>query len=109
MRLLIFFDLPQITKHDHYEYSKFIKNLKKLGFMRMQYSIYSRLCIDAAVAKRISTNLKYIAPQKGDIRYLIITEKQYQTIADINNSYSFQEKIINKNRLIIIGGLDDNY
>ncbi len=65
MRLILFFDLPQKTKEDKYNYQKFSKNLKKLGFIRVQFSVYSRLCIDRNVASSLMKNIKLVfLPQK---------------------------------------------
>ena len=74
----------------------------------MQYSVYSKLCINSFVANKTRLKLERTMISKGSIRYLIITEKQYQSIVDINNKFTFQEKIINKNRMLIIGGNNDN-
>lgn len=108
MRIILFFDLPTKTINEQKEYTKFVKVLKGYGFIRMQYSVYTRLCIDASVAKRLATNIRRQAPNKGDIRYLIVTEKQYQSIVDLNSSYTFREKVISADRLLIIGGINGN-
>lgn len=108
MRLILFFDLPQKTKEDKYNYQKFSKNLKEFGFIRVQYSVYSRLCIDRNVASSLMKNIKLVSPINADIRYLIVTEKTYQSMVDLNNSTTLQEKIINKDRLFIFRSKHDH-
>lgn len=108
MRLILFFDLPQQTDNDRRRYRSFVKNLKELGFIRVQYSVYSRLCIDSSVAKSISREIKLVAPKKGDIRYLIVSESNYNSMIDINDRKTFQEKIINMDRLLVFGDYDEN-
>ena len=52
VRLVLFFDLPQETKTDQRHYRQFVKYLKTEGFIRIQYSVYAKLCIN------INVNLK---------------------------------------------------
>ena len=107
MRLILMFDLPVETNHQKGAYRKFIKFLDQDGFIRIQYSVYCKLCInkDSAIteSKRINSN----APSEGEVRYLIITENQYQSIKCINNDYDLQEAITTTDRTLIIGGFND--
>lgn len=75
VRLVLFFDLPQETKTDQRHYRQFVKYLKTEGFIRIQYSVYAKLCINNDSAKTIQKRLKNNVPDNGDIRYLIITER----------------------------------
>ncbi len=102
------FDLPQKEKKDFNNYKKFINFLQKNGYIRIQYSIYTKLCINSFSVKTQINRLKINSPTKGDVRYLIISENQYQNIKQINKNNKLQEKIINEERLLIIGGLDDS-
>ena len=108
MRMIVFFDLPQKTKYDKEQYRKLIKVLKYNGFIMIQYSVYSKLCLNSFVAKKTKNGLERFTPKKGDVRYLIISEKQYQSIRSINNSYTIKEKVINRKRLLIIGGNNED-
>lgn len=107
MRLLLFFDLPTETSMDLKRYRDFIKFLKKDGYMRMQYSVYTKLCINADAAVTVSKRLKKNYPNKGDIRFMVVTENQYQNIEILNKTHRLQEKITNINRMLIIGGDKD--
>lgn len=107
MRLLVFFDLPMVTNEEKRIYRKFTKYLISEGYIRVQYSVFSKLCINVDSAKTYSKRLKLNSPNNGDVRYLIITEKQYQGIVDLNNKHSLQEKITNMNKVYLIGGLNN--
>ena len=106
VRLVLFFDLPQETKTDQRHYRQFVKYLKTEGFIRIQYSVYAKLCINNDSAKTIQKRLKNNMPDNGDIRYLIITERQYQNIVNMNSNYTLQENITTTDRTLIIGGLN---
>lgn len=106
VRLVLFFDLPQETKTDQRHYRQFVKYLKTEGFIRVQYSVYAKLCINNDSAKTIQKRLRNNVPDNGDIRYLIITERQYQNIVNMNSNYTLQENITTTDRTLIIGGLN---
>ncbi|RNM31318.1 CRISPR-associated endonuclease Cas2 [Absicoccus porci] len=107
MRLLIFFDLPVKTKPQIKQYREFIKYLKNDGFIRVQYSVYAKLCINKDCAQTISKRIRLNAPAEGDIRYMIISELQYQHITNINNTHNLDENITTADRTLIIGGLNN--
>lgn len=46
MRILLFYDLPTVTKADRAIFAKFRKNLLKLGFLMIQESIYVKHCFN---------------------------------------------------------------
>lgn len=107
MRLVVFFDVPQDTKQDLLAYKRLIKYFKNNGFIMVQYSIYSKLCINSQSMNCLIKELKMHAPNKGSVRYLPISEKQYISIKDVNNKYSNQECITNMDRILVIGDIDD--
>ncbi len=104
MRLVIFFDLPTMTSQDKREYRELIKFMKENGFIRLQYSIYSKLCINQQATLTAKKRFEKNCPVKGDIRYLVLTEMQYQSIKSISKKYSLTEEVTNNKRLLIIGG-----
>lgn len=107
VRIIIMFDLPTETKNDLREYRRFVKYLKTEGFQMIQYSVYSKLCINSDSANTFSKRLHANIPVNGDIRYMIITERQYQNIVNINNVFSLQEKITTTDRTLMIGGMNN--
>ena len=77
MWLFVFFDLPVGNKAERRAATRFRNFLKDDGFLKLQLSVYARICRgEEAVTKhdsRITRNL----PSKGSIRTLHITERQY--------------------------------
>ncbi len=108
MRLIVMFDLPVQTNKQIKIYREFVKELTIQGYIRIQYSIYAKLCINSDSANTYAKRLQRMAPTEGDIRYLIITETQYQNIVNINNTYSLRERVISKDRTLIIGGMNND-
>ena len=101
MRLLVFFDLPTMTKADKRAYTLFRRFLLQEGYDMLQWSIYGRLVNGADDAekhlKRLSTNL----PQQGSIRYLQISEKQFAGMKNLVGERSYQEKKVNINQMLL--------
>lgn len=107
MRILLFFDLPTENARQRKNYRTFIKYLSNEGYIRVQFSVYSKLCINSSAAETAAKHVLGAAPAEGDIRYLIITENQYLKITNINDTYSLQEKITTTDRTIMIGEMND--
>lgn len=107
MRLILFFDLPVGLAVQRRAYRQFVKFLTSEGYIRIQYSVYAKLCINSDAAQTATKKVLKNCPVEGDIRFLIITEKQYQKIVNVNESYSLQEKITNTHRLIVIGEMNN--
>ena len=103
MRLMVLFDLPTETKLHLKRYRDFVKYLKSEGYIRLQYSVYSKLCINSDSVRTAEKRLLVNAPVEGDVRFLIVTERQFQN----NGSYSLQEQITTTDLTLMIGGLND--
>jgi len=101
MRLIVFFDLPVITKADIRQYNKFRKYLIGQGFVKMQKSVYSKLAINNTQAQAIASNIRKNRPKSGLVQIMTITEKQYQSIEFIVGE-SQNEIIDTLDRLIIL-------
>lgn len=91
MRVLCMFDLPMDTSGEKKAYRVFRKNLISEGFVMMQYSIYVRVCPNRDFAERLEKRIRKYTPEKGNIRILMITEKQYEDIKLIVGSKSVKE------------------
>ena len=107
MRMILFFDLPITTQEGRREYRRFVKYLESDGFIRIQYSVFCKICINSDSAKTLSKRVVRECPVDGDIRFIIVTETQYQSITNVNKTYSLQESITVDDRCIIIGGMND--
>ena len=83
MRLILFFDLPSITKHDLKVYRKFVKLLKENGFSMFQESVYTKLCLNDNVANSTLNVIEQSIPKDGMISCLKLSEKQFSSIINI--------------------------
>lgn len=102
MRMICMFDLPADTSQEQRIYRTFRKNLIKEGFIMIQYSVYMRTCPNRDYCKRLEKRIQKFVPEKGNIRLLTITEKQYDDMKIFIGSKSETEKAIGTERMIII-------
>ncbi len=100
MRAIIFFDLPTQTEKNKKDYNRFLKFLKNQGFIMMQYSIYSKVIINTSAMNKYRRKIYMNAPEEGNIRLMVVTEKQYASIEFITGKMSYEEKL-NDNRRIV--------
>ncbi|MEC9484817.1 MAG: CRISPR-associated endonuclease Cas2 [Candidatus Izemoplasma sp.] len=91
MRTLVFYDLPIKTNKDKKIYRRFRRILIKNGYTMIQYSVYSKILNNRDAAKNHIKFIKKNAPNKGNIRVMMITEKQYANIKVIVGGKSFIE------------------
>lgn len=102
MRLIIFFDLPVVSKADRKAYASFRKYLITNGYLMMQYSVYCKLFANREAAVKHVNLLQRNVPKKGQVRILLVTEKQYSRIEIIVGGKSNQEVIVNSDSFIKI-------
>lgn len=94
MRIIVFFDLPVVKKKERKIYTKFRRFLLKDGYDMVQYSVYSRLCNGNDMTTKHLKRLEQSLPEKGSIRCLTITEKQYEDMKFLVGKPSVQERKI---------------
>lgn len=94
MRLVLFFDLPMTTKKEVKVYTKFRKYLIQNGYMMMQFSVYCKIFPNREAAVKHVNKLRKNVPKEGQIRLLMVTEKQYSKIEIIVGGKSNQEEIV---------------
>lgn len=94
MRLILFFDLPVITKEQRKIYIQFRKFLIKNGYIMMQYSVYCKIFANREAAVKHVGILEKNVPKSGQIRILLVTEKQYSKIEIIVGGKSLQEELV---------------
>ena len=80
MRIILFFDLPSVTKKEIRDYNLFVKNLKKLGFVRMQESVFTKLALNPSVVNSCMNELKKKLPPDWIVSVLTIIEKQFTSM-----------------------------
>lgn len=100
MRLLVFFDLPTNTKKDRKIYARFRKNLINDGFIMVQFSVYSRVCKGQDSVENHLERLQKELPQKGNIRAMQVTEKQYERMKILVGTEKKEEKIAGQQLLL---------
>lgn len=101
MRLMIMFDLPMETSTDKRNYRHFRKALIKEGFLMMQFSVYVRVCPSQRAAKSLEKRISALAPAKGLVQTLMLTEKQYAAMHFLSGQPS--EDVLNSaERTIVI-------
>lgn len=102
MRLILFFDLPMVSKKDVRIYNKFRKYLIKGGYMMMQYSVYSKIFNNRDAARNHVDMLKRNVPSAGQIRIMVVTETQYKKMEIIVGGMSKQESLVNEQAMLVL-------
>ena len=102
MRMLCMFDLPVETARERKAYREFRKNLLKEGFTIMQYSVYVRTCPTREFCKRLEKRVQKFVPEDGNVRLLVVTEKQYDDMKLLVGSKSLTEQVVGAERMIVI-------
>lgn len=80
MRTILFFDLPVVKARQRKMYARFVKSIKKLGFVMMQESVYCKMDLDDRAANSTKKDVSKILPKEGYVALLKITEKQFASI-----------------------------
>lgn len=102
MRMLCMFDLPMDTADEKRKYRKFRTNLIKEGFVMIQFSVYVRTCPSREYANRLLQRVKKIVPNRGNVRIITVTEKQYDDMKILVGSKKATEDIVGSERFIVI-------
>ncbi len=100
MRMLLFFDLPTLTKKNNKEYRDFRKFLIQNGFLMVQESVYTKLLLNNNMTKLLQEKLEKNKPTEGLICTLVITEKQYQKMKYLLGNKS--ENIFDTDKRVIV-------
>jgi len=77
MRVMVMFDLPTETSMDRRHYRWFRKFLINEGFVMMQESIYTKICINAHAVDKVEAAIQRNKPPKGIVQIMIVTERQF--------------------------------
>lgn len=102
MRLILFFDLPMITKEERRIYSKFRKYLISNGFTMLQFSVYAKIFPNRTSLFQYIEGLKRNLPNKGSIRIMTVTEKQYEKMFILVGGKSIQEESITDDPMVML-------
>lgn len=102
MRLILFFDLPVVTKTERLVYTNFRKYLISNGYMMIQFSVYSKIFNNKDSALKHIKILNRNVPKVGHIRLMLVTEKQYANTIIIIGGKTNQEKVITVDPFILL-------
>ncbi|MDO4987118.1 MAG: CRISPR-associated endonuclease Cas2 [Candidatus Saccharibacteria bacterium] len=80
MRVVIMFDLPTDTSMDRRHYRWFRKFLINEGFVMMQESIYTKICINVHAVDKVEQLIQKNKPPKGIVQLMVVTEKQFASM-----------------------------
>jgi CRISPR-associated protein Cas2 len=99
--MLVFFDLPVVTKTDRRAYTVFRRFLLNDGYDMIQFSVYGRILNgNDAVQKHMQRLLSNLPPE-GSVRVLTVTEKQFASMKLLVGMPLFQEKKVSANQIAL--------
>lgn len=101
MRLMVFFDLPMVTKSEKRAYVQFRKFLLNDGYDMIQWSVYGRILNGTDAEKKHLGRLADHLPPEGSVRCMTVTEKQYAGIRLLVGMPLFQEKKVPANQMLL--------
>lgn len=101
MRMMVFFDLPTVTKAEKRAYTLFRRFLLNDGYDMIQFSIYGRILNGTDAEEKHMKRLVSNLPSEGSIRVLTVTEKQYASMKILVGMPLFQEKQVNANQILL--------
>lgn len=101
MRLLVFFDLPMVTKIEKRAYVQFRRFLLNDGYDMIQFSVYGRILNGKDAETKHLARLADNLPPEGSIRCMTVTEKQYAGMRLLVGLPLFQEKKVAANQMIL--------
>lgn len=101
MRMIVFFDLPTLTKKQRRAANQFRNFLLKDGYYMVQLSIYSRIIKGRDSLKKHENRLIAHLPPEGSVRCLEVTEKQYVNMKILLGPAKIQEKLVTGEQLLL--------
>ncbi len=104
MRLILIYDLPTVEEEDRKISQRFSKDIKRLGFNMLQYSVYTKVLQNDTSYKQNIIRLNKIIPKKGSIIVFKVTEKQFQDMQYLTGTMNRYETIVGGKELVIFGG-----
>lgn len=96
---IVFFDADMKTETDRKIYQKFIKDLKREGFLMLQKSVYVRYINSSRTPIAQAERIKKITPQKIHVYILPLSVNVFMSTVCLN---SVLPDIIKKNDIICI-------
>ena len=98
MRMVVMFDLPVETREQRKIATKFRKYLLDEGYVMMQFSVYYRICNGKDMVNKYLWRLEDKVPEKGSVRLITLTEKQFSEMKVLVGGVSpIEEKLDSSN------------
>ena len=101
MRLLVFFDLPVVTRAERRAYTIFRRFLVNDGYDMIQLSVYGRILNGSDALEKHYKRLVDNLPPEGSVRCLSVTEKQFAGMKLLVGMPLFQEKAVKSSQLLL--------
>lgn len=101
MRILVFFDLPTLTKADKRAYTLFRRFLLQDGYDMLQWSVYSRIVNGEDDVKKHQKKLVSNLPKKGSVRCMKVSEKQYAAMEILVGTVTVQEEKVSLQQVLL--------
>lgn len=101
MRLMVFFDLPMVTKAEKRAYTLFRRFLLNDGYDMMQFSVYGRILNGVDAEQKHMQRLVQNLPPEGSVRVLSVTEKQFASMKLLVGLPLFQEKKVSAQQVLL--------
>ena len=101
MRLLVFFDLPMVTKTEKRAYTHFRRFLLNDGYDMLQFSVYGRIVNGMDAEQKHIQRLVQNLPPAGSVRLLSVTEKQFASMKLLVGLPLFQEKKVSAQQVLL--------
>lgn len=92
MWIFVFFDLPVGTKTERRTATQFRNFLLKDGYMMIQFSVYARICNGQDRVEKHTQRITARIPEKGSVRLIQITDKQYERMKILVGTVRNNEK-----------------
>lgn len=71
------FDLPTETAMERRRYRWFRRFLIDDGFVMMQESIYTKICVNMHTVEKVEANVRKNCPPEGIVQLMAVTERQF--------------------------------
>lgn len=101
MRMLVFFDLPVVSKADRHAYTVFRRFLLNDGYDMIQFSVYGRIVNGNDAQHKHAQRLLANLPPEGSVRLLTVTEKQFASMKLLVGLPLFQEKKVSSEQMAL--------
>lgn len=101
MRMMVFFDLPMVTRSEKRAYTVFRRFLLNDGYDMIQFSVYGRILNGSDAEQKHLKRLMINLPPAGSVRVMTVTEKQYASMLLLVGLPPFQEKKVNASQMML--------